>query len=198
MNTTEQILDIAKQKGLISANDVEEAGISRNYLYTLCSKGLLRKTAQGIYSLPDADFSEHAAIAETAKRVPRAVVCLISALSFHGITTQLPHEVWIAVPRGAWSPRIEYPPLHLTYMSGEAYSFGIQENNISGVSVKVYSPSKTVADCFKFRSTVGLDVAIEALRETWRSRRASMDELMEAAMICRVSKVMRPYLEASI
>ncbi|MEN8255977.1 MAG: type IV toxin-antitoxin system AbiEi family antitoxin domain-containing protein [Verrucomicrobiota bacterium] len=198
MDTRQQVLDIVKRKVIVRSSDLEQAGLPRNYLYTLCRKGLLKRIARGLYALPDMMLSEHAALAETAKRVPHAVACLLSALDFHGITTQLPHEVWIAVPRGAWRPRIEYPPLHLTYMSGDAYSFGIQKHDIAGVSVKIYSPAKTVADCFKFRNTVGLDVAIEALRETWRSRKASIDELMEAAGVCKVSKVMRPYMEASV
>lgn len=198
MNRTKQVLDIARKKGIIRASDIEAAGISRNYLYILCKAGQLLKTARGLYTLPDAPVTEHSAFAEVAKRVPNSIVCLISALSFHGLTTQIPHEVWIAVPRSSWRPDIEYPPLNLTYVSGDAYLFGVREHDINGVAVKVYSPAKTVADCFKFRSKVGLDVAIEALREAWRSRKASMDELMEAAKICKVSKVMRPYLEATV
>lgn len=198
MNITEQILDLAKRKGIIRANDIKEVGLSRNYLYTLCREGLLEKTARGLYVLPGAMLSEHVALAGVAKRVPRSVVCLLSSLAFHSITTQLPHEVWIAVPRGAWHPRVDYPPLNLNYMSGEAYSFGIQEHDIDGVSVRVYDPAKTIADCFKFRSKVGLDVAIEALREAWRSRKVTMEELTGAARVCKVSKIMRPYLEAVV
>jgi predicted transcriptional regulator of viral defense system len=148
--------------------------------------------------LPNAPVTEHSSLAEIAKRFPHAVVCLLSALSFYEITTQIPHKIWITVPRGAWKPDVDYPPLSLTYVSGDAYSFGIQEHDINGVIVKIYSPAKTVADCFKFRNKVGLDVAIEALREVWRSRKASVDELLEAARIDRVLKVMRPYLEATV
>jgi predicted transcriptional regulator of viral defense system len=198
MNRTKQVLDIARKKGIIRASDIEAAGISRNYLYILCKAGQLLKTARGLYTLPDAPVTEHSTLAEVGKRVPNSIVCLISALSFHGLTTQIPHEIWIAVPRGSWRPDIEYPPLNLTYVSGDAYLFGAREHDINGVAVKVYSPAKTVADCFKFRSKVGLDVAIEALRDAWRSRKASMDELMEAAKICKVSKVMLPYLEATV
>ena len=198
MDTTRQILDIAKRKGIVRAGDIEASGISRNHLYRLCREGLLRRSARGLYVLPDAMVSEYTALAEVAKRVPRSVVCLVSALNFHGISTQLPHEIWIALPRGAWHPRLDYPPINLTYMSGEAFSFCIQEHNLDGVHVKIFTPAKTVADCFKFRNKVGLDVAIEALREIWRSRKATMDELAEAARICKVSKVMRPYMEASV
>lgn len=198
MDRQEQVLDIVKRRGMVRASDVEAAGVSRNYLYLLCKRGLLLKTARGLYTLPDAPVTEHSTLAEVAKRAPQAVVCLISALSFHGLTTQIPHEIWITIPRGAWRPDIEYPPLNLSYVSGEAYSFGINEHNINGVPVRIYNPAKTIADCFKFRNKVGLDVALEALRETWRSRKASVDQLMEAARVCKVSKVMRPYLEAIV
>ena len=198
MNRKQQILDLARTKGIIRAEDVEAVGISRNYLYRMHREGLLQKSAVGLYTLPEAPVTEHSALAEVAKRLPHAVVSLISALSYHGITTQISHEIWLTVPRGSWRPDIEYPPLNLTYVSGPAYSFGIQEHTINGVAVKIYSPAKTVADCFKFRNKIGLDVAIEALREAWRSRQATMDELVEAAGIDRVSKIMHPYLEATV
>ncbi len=198
MTRTQQILDLVKHKGLVRARDVEEIGLSRNYLYTLCREGLLQQIARGLYTLPDAMDSEHVNLAEIAKRVPRAVVCLVSALNFYEITTQLPHKIWIAIPRGSWHPKVEYPPINLSYMSGEAYTFGIENHVIENVDVKVYSPAKTVADCFKFRNKVGLDVAIEALRETWRYRKATADELLKAAEVCKVERVMRPYMEATV
>jgi predicted transcriptional regulator of viral defense system len=198
MDRKQQILDLAREKGILRAEDVEAAGISRNYLYRMHKEGLLQKSAVGLYALPDAPATEHSALTEVAKRIPHAVVCLVSALSYHGITTQIPHEIWLTVPRGSWRPDIEYPPLNLTYVSGLAYSYGVQEHSINGVTVKIYNPAKTVADCFKFRNKVGLDVAIEALREVWRSRKATIDELVEAAGIDRVTKTMRPYLEATV
>ena len=198
MNRTEQILKIAEKKGIIQANDIEVLGIARNYLYKLCKEGLLIKVARGMYMLPDAPITENRNLVEIAKRIPNAVVCLISALSFHEITTQIPHEIWIAVPRDTWRPNIDYPPLHYTVLTAAVYDFGIQEVDINGIVIKVYSPAKTVADCFKFRNTVGLDVAIESLKEAWRSHKVSMDELVEAAEINRVSKIMRPYLEAIV
>lgn len=198
MSRQQQILELAREKGIIRAEDVEAVGISRNYLYRMHKEGLLDKNAVGLYTLPEAPVTENSSLAEVAKRLPHAVVCLISALSYHEITTQIPHEIWLTIPRGSWRPDVEYPPLNLTYVSGPAYSFGIQEHVINGVAVKIYSPAKTVADCFKFRNKVGLDVAIEALREAWRSRKVTMDELMEAAGIDRVSKIMRPYLEATV
>jgi len=198
MSRQQQILELARKKGIIRAEDVEAVGISRNYLYRMHKEGLLEKNAVGLYTLPEAPVTENSSLAEVAKRLPHAVVCLISALSYHEITTQIPHEIWLTIPRGSWRPDVEYPPLNLTYVSGPAYSFGIQEHVINGVAVKIYSPAKTVADCFKFRNKVGLDVAIEALREAWRSRKVTMDELVEAAGIDRVSKIMRPYLEATV
>lgn len=198
MSRQQQILELTRKKGIIRAEDVEAVGISRNYLYRMHKEGLLEKNAVGLYTLPEAPVTENSSLAEVAKRLPHAVVCLISALSYHEITTQIPHEIWLTIPRGSWRPDVEYPPLNLTYVSGPAYSFGIQEHVINGVAVKIYSPAKTVADCFKFRNKVGLDVAIEALREAWRSRKVTMDELVEAAGIDRVSKIMRPYLEATV
>lgn len=198
MSRQQQILELAKKKGIIRAEDVKAVGISRNYLYRMHKEGLLEKNAVGLYILPDALVTENLSLVEVAKRMPHAVVCLISALSYHEITTQIPHEIWLTIPRGSWRPEVEHPPLNLTYVSGPAYSFGIQEHVINGVAVKIYSPAKTVADCFKFRNKVGLDVAIEALREAWRSRKVTMDELVQAAGIDRVLKIMRPYLEATV
>ena len=198
MNRQQQILELAREKGIIRAEDLEAVGISRNYLYRMHKEGLLKKSAVGLYTLPEAPVTENSSLAEVAKRLPRAVVCLISALSYHEITTQIPYEIWLTIPRGSWRPDVEYPPLYLTYVSEPAYSFGIREHVINGVAVKIYSPAKTVADCFKFRNKVGLDVAIEALREAWRSRKVTMDELVEAAGVDRVSKIMRPYLEATV
>lgn len=198
MNRKQQILELAAKKGILRAGDVEAEGISRNYLFRMHKERLLKKIAVGLYALPESPVTEHSVLTEAAKRLPRAVVCLVSALSYHGITTQIPHEIWLTVPRGSWRPKMDYPPHNLTYVSEPAYSFGIQEHVINGITVKIYSPAKTVVDCFKFRNKVGIDVAIEALREVWRSRKATMDDLMEAAAIDRVSKTMRPYLEATV
>ncbi len=197
INRIEQVLAIARKAGIIQARDLEKKGIARNYLYKLHKDGLLIKAGLGLYMLPDV-IDEQINIIEVAKRVPNSVVCLISALSFYRLTTQLPNEVWLALPRGAWRPHIEYPKLNLTFVSEPAWSFSVLENNINGVRVKIYSPAKTVADCFKFRSKVGLDVAIEALKAVWRTRQATMEELVEAAKIDRVFRIMRPYLEAIV
>jgi len=198
VDKTDQILKFTKEKGIVRPKDVEELGIKRHILYSLYKKGLLIKIARGMYILPNAPITEYQNLIKVAKKIPSAVVCLISALSFHEITTQIPNELWVAVPRDTWRPKIDYPPLHYTVMNKKTYSFGIQEVDINGVLVKVYTPAKTVADCFKFRNKVGLDVAIEALREVLKTRKATMNELVEAAKINRVLKIMRPYLEAIV
>jgi predicted transcriptional regulator of viral defense system len=153
---------------------------------------------RGLYALPGTQSSESLSLAEVAKRAPNAVICLISALEFHHLTTQIAHSVWIAIENKKWEPAFEYPPLEIVRFSGPAFSFGVEEHEVDRITVKIYSPAKTVADCFKFRNKVGLDVALEALRETWRNQKATMDELWEAAKVCRVANVMRPYLEAVI
>jgi len=196
VNRKQQILQLADTSGIIRAKDAETIGISRNYLYEMHRDGLLEKVSAGLYALPDAPVTENSTMAGVAKRIPRAVVSLVSALIYHGLTTQLSPDIWLTVPKSSRKPKIKYPPLNLTYVSDPAYSFGIQKHVINGVLVKIYSPAKTVADCFKFRSKVGLDVAIEALRTARRSRKATMDELMKAAKVDRVLKIMSPYMEA--
>jgi predicted transcriptional regulator of viral defense system len=197
MKRTEQILKLADQKGIIRPRDTEAIGIPRTYLSILCKSGQLERRSRGLYARTDAPITQNYELEEIAKRVPNAVFCLLSALSFHNIGTQLPHVIWISVPKSSWKPTIEYP-LNLTYVTGPAYSFGIQEHIENGVTLKVYSPAKTVADCFKFRNKVGLDVALEALKETWRDRKATADELVAAAKACRMYNVMRPYMEAIV
>ncbi len=196
MDRKQKILELAKQMGLIRPRDVEEAGIHREYLLRLCRTGDLTRVGRGLYAVPGAQTSESLSLAEVAKRVPNAVICLISALEFHTLTTQISRSVWIAIEKKRWEPTFDYPPLEIVRLSGRAFSFGVEEHQVDRITVKVYSPSKTVADCFKFRNKIGLDVALESLRETWRSRKATMDELWESAKVCRVANVMRPYLEA--
>lgn len=196
MDRKKKIIELARQMGIIRPRDVEAEGISREYLLRLYRKGDLTRVGRGLYALPETLTSESISLAEVAKRVPNAVVCLISALQFHNLTTQISHRVWIAIENKNWKPEFDYPLLEVVRFSGRALSFAVEEHVVNRVPVKVYSPAKTVADCFKFRNKIGLDVAMEALRETWRSRKATMDELWEAAKVCRVANVMRPYLEA--
>ncbi|MBW1660267.1 MAG: type IV toxin-antitoxin system AbiEi family antitoxin domain-containing protein [Deltaproteobacteria bacterium] len=198
MDRKKKILDLAKRLGLVRPCDIEAEGIPRVYLYRLCASGDLMRIGRGLYALPDTPINESIALAEVAKQIPNGVICLLSALQFHNLTTQLPHRIWVAIENKKWEPKFDYPPIELVRFTGRAFSFGIEEHEVSRVTVKVYSPAKTVADCFKFRNKIGLDVTLEALRETWRNRKATMDELWEAAKVCRVANVMRPYLEAIV
>ncbi len=196
MDRNQKIIQLAKQLGIIRPRDVEDKGIPREYLMRLYRKGELVRTGRGLYALPDTLTSESTTLAEVAKRAPGAVICLLSALQFHNLTTQIPHRIWIAIEHKKWAPDFDYPHLELVRFSGDSFHYGIEKHEVHRVPVKVYSPSKTVADCFKFRNKIGLDVALEALREAWRARKVNMDELWKAAKVCRVSNVMRPYLEA--
>jgi predicted transcriptional regulator of viral defense system len=175
---------------------VREQGWSPQLLIRLHQAGKLQRFARGLYGLSDAEVSEHQTLIEVCQRVPKAVLCLLSALQFHAIGTQLPHEVWIALPEATQAPAVSYPTLRITRLRGAAYSEGIQTVTDHGAPIRVYSAAKTVTDCFKFRNKIGLDVALEALKDAWRSRRVTMAELNHFAKLNRVERVMRPYLEA--
>jgi predicted transcriptional regulator of viral defense system len=194
---TQRILEIVEQVGVLRPRDLNAYGIPREHLRRLHAGGRLRRLGRGLYVLPDADLTEHHTLAEACKRVPHGVVCLLSALRFHELTTQAPFEVWLAIGEKAWRPRVDYPPLRIVRFSGAALAAGVEEHVVEGVSVKVYCPAKTVADCFKYRNKIGLDVALEALRDCRRQRKCTNDELWHYAEICRVANVMRPYLEAT-
>jgi predicted transcriptional regulator of viral defense system len=187
----------ADHAGVLRPRDLDTRHIARQYLHLLHVRGLVNRVGRGLYVAAGADLTEHHSLAEASKRVPYSVVCLLSALRFHGLTTQNPFEVWIAIGPKARSPRSDSLRLRVVRFSGKALTSGIEQHSIEGVTVRVYRPAKTVADCFKYRNKIGLDVALEALRECWRERRATMDELWEHAKICRVANVMRPYLEAT-
>jgi predicted transcriptional regulator of viral defense system len=181
---------------VLRVRDLAAHGIHPEYVRRLCRRGLLTRTARGLYVSADVSPTEKRTLAEACKRVPHGVVCLLSALQFHGLTTQLPFEVWLAIDRRARRPQEAQLPLRIVRFSGPALTTGVEEHAVEGVAVKVYSPAKTVADCFKYRNKIGLDVALEALRDCRRQRRATADELWRAARVCRVANVMRPYLEA--
>jgi predicted transcriptional regulator of viral defense system len=192
------LLRLARRRGSITRREVIEAGIHTQTLSRLVRAGALERVARGRYRLPDAPITEHHGLALVAATVPKAVVCLISALSFHQIGTQLPHEVWIALDRRARRPSLPYPGLRVVRFSGRALTEGIETHRIEGEAVRVYSVAKTVADVFKYRNKIGMDVALEALREGWRAGRFTMDEIHRMARACRVERVMRPYLEALV
>jgi predicted transcriptional regulator of viral defense system len=189
------LLDLAQGKALLRPSDAVARGHSRLYLAQLAQRGLVHKVSRGLYALPQRKASEFASLAEVASKYPQALVCLLSALAFHGLTTQAPFEVWIAVDNKARAPQMPYPPLRIARFSGPALSEGVELHNIEGVPVKITSVPKTIADCFKYRNKIGLDVAMEALKEAWSAKRVSMDELWHYGQICRVQNVMRPYLE---
>ena len=194
--TADKVLDLVGQAGVLRPRDLDAHDIPRIYLSRLVAAGKLRRIGRGLYVLPDSSISEHHSLAEVCKRVPKGVVCLLSALRFHELTTQAPFEVWLAIGERAWRPQMDYPPLRIVRFSSISLESGVEEHQIEGVTIPVFTPAKTVADCFKFRSKVGLDVAVDALRECWESRRCTIDELWRYAKVCRVHNVMRPYLES--
>lgn len=193
-----KVLDLARERGVLRPRDLARADLPADYLWRLYRKEKLERVGRGLYVLPGADLTEHHTLAEAALRVPHGVVCLLSALRFHDLTTQAPYEVWMAIDVKARRPKEEIIPLRIVRFSGEALTAGVEEHGVEGVSVKVYSSAKTVADCFKYRNKIGLDVALEALRDCWRQRLATADELWRYAEVCRVARVMRPYLESLV
>jgi predicted transcriptional regulator of viral defense system len=189
------ITTMARERGYVRPRDLAALGVSRPQIGRLVERGLLERVGYGLYRAPDAQATEHHTLAQVAARAPAGVACLLTALRFHDLTTQAPFEVWLAIERKAARPRLDDLPVRVFYFSGAAFTAGVEEHPVEGVRVRVYCPAKTVADCFKYRNKVGLDVALEALREAWRARRATMDDLWRYATICRVANVMRPYLE---
>jgi len=193
-SSSEAVLHLASERGIISRRDLVARGLNPNQLSRLTKRGLLRRVARGLYSPPDAVVSEHHMLAEAAVLYPKAVVSLLSALQFHGLTAQAPFQVWLTIDVKAWQPRRTGPPVRWVRSSGEALTAGVEVHELEGVQVRIYSAAKTVVDCFKFRNKVGLDVAIEALRD-YRAARGSIDDLWRYARISRVERVMQPYLE---
>ncbi|MDE2424273.1 MAG: type IV toxin-antitoxin system AbiEi family antitoxin domain-containing protein [Betaproteobacteria bacterium] len=191
----QRALDLLYRKGLLRASDLDAIGVPRVVLSRLTASGQMERVGRGLYRLPGSAQSEYESLATVAVKVPQAVFCLLTALQFHELTSQLPRQIWIAMPRGSHTPRIDYPPVKMVQMAGDAYSAGIEEHERDGAKLRVYSIAKTVADCFKYRNKIGLDVALEALKAVRAKRSASADDLWRYAKICRVANVMRPYLE---
>jgi predicted transcriptional regulator of viral defense system len=195
-SSSERLLQLARRHGSVTRQTVTAAGIHTQMLTRLIRAGELERVAPGHYRLPNAPVTEHHGFAIVAAAAPKAVVCLLSALSFHEIGTQLPHAVWIAIDRRARRPTLRYPPLQVVRFGGAALTEGIETHEIEGQIVRVFNVAKTLADLFKYRNKVGLEVALEALRDAWRTRRFTMAEIHRYARICRVERVMTPYLEA--
>ncbi len=190
-------LRAVRKLGIVRPVDLEALGIPRAHLYDLVDGGLVAREARGIYVARGHRLTAEHTLAQVAKRIPSGVLCLLTALRFHELTTQDPAEVWIALAEKARKPRLDYPRLRVARFSGAALSEGIETHRLEGVDVRVYSPAKTVADCFKYRNKVGVDVAVEALRDFTRRYRGGATELARFARICRVTRVMQPYLDAT-
>jgi len=192
----QKVMRYVGKHGIVRPRDIEAIGLPREYLIRLHRQGKLNRPGRGIYTLPDANVTERHSYAEVAKRVPEAVICLLSALAFHEITTQSPASVWIALRKGARTPALTSPSHRIVRLSGPSQTKGIENHKIEGVPVRIYSAAKTVADCFKFRNKIGLDVAMAALKDCLRRKQANVSEIYRHAKICRVSNVIRPYMEA--
>jgi predicted transcriptional regulator of viral defense system len=193
----DRALALARRKGVARARDFDAASVPRVYLRRLCDEGVLIRPARGFYQLADAELSAAHSLAEATEAAPRGVIALLSALQFHGLTTQTPHEVWMLQPSKAWAPKNPPVALRIVRASGQALTSGVKHHVIDGVTVAITIPAKTIADCFKYRSKVGLDVALEALRDALRRKRATADDIWRYALIDRVGTVMRPYLEGA-
>lgn len=192
----EQLIDHLKNTGIVRWRDLKHLGISSYYINALQNEGKIEKLGRGMYAATDYEFDEKQSFMEVCKRVPEGVICLLSALRFHEFSTQNPFEVWIAIDIKARAPSFDYPPIRTIRFSGNALCTGIEIHEHRGVSLKVYNPAKTVADCFKFRNKIGLDVALEALREGWKNKLFTIAELNKFGKICRVERIMRPYIES--
>jgi len=198
MTKMEQVIELVRKRKIVRPRDLKSQGLPIDYLYVLASRGIIEKISRGLYQWPEAELSQHQAFAEACKLAPRATVTLLSALTFHGVTTQNPFEVWLAIDHKGWRPRINYPPVRYVMMSGQSLVEGIETHSIDGVQVNIFCLAKTIADCFKFRNKIGLDVALEALTEGWKQQKFTMNSLMKYAEICKVKRIMLPYVESLV
>ena len=192
----DEVLELARELGVLRVKDLTSRGIHHEYLRRLCEQGQMERVSRGLYRLTDADVTEHATLATVSKRFPNSILCLLTALRFHGIGTQNPREVWMALRRGTAIPRNVNLPVKFMLFSEASFSTGIEDHVLENVPVRITSTAKTIADCFKYRNKVGLDVALEALREAVRQRKCTANDIWGHAQACRVTNVIRPYLEA--
>lgn len=195
-NPGAKLLRLAKAQPAVSARELAAAGVSQRTLSRMAARGQLRRVGRGLYAGAEASPSAHQSVIEVTKQAPKAVVCLLSALEIHEVGVQAPFEIWIALPAGTHAPKITSAAVRVTRLSGAAFSQGIETVVLDGAPVRVYCLAKTITDCFKLRSKVGLDVALEALRESWKARKVTMDGLARYAKINRMTNVMRPYVES--
>jgi predicted transcriptional regulator of viral defense system len=194
----ERILELVRTKRLVRGTELDRIGIHRMHLKRLVDRGILVQRSRGVYEASKTSVSGHDSVVEVATRVPRATLCLLTALRLHGLTTQNPFEVWIMVDRKARKPSIDYPPIRVVRASGASLSYGVEAVVLDGATVRVTNVAKTIADCFKYRSVVGIDVAMEGLRDAWRRKKVRMDDIITAAKTNRVVSIMRPYLESLV
>ena len=191
-------LALLAERGMARLSEFINAGIAQETVARLAREGAILRLTRGLYQLPRAELDANHTLAQAAKLVPKGIVCLLSATQFHRLTVHTPSAVWIAIERTARKPRIDYPPLRIVRFSGAAFTMGVEEHEIEGVSVRIYGPAKTIVDCFRYRTKIGLDVALEALREGLRQRRCQPDDLYRYALATRTWAVMRPYMEAML
>ena len=200
MNQTAErrILKLAAKKGLLRPKDLLARSLPREYLSRMAAVGTLERIGRGLYRLPHAEFSAFHSLAEVGAAVPKGIICLLSALRFHDLTTQLPPDVWVAVSGPVWRPTKTPFPVRYVHMTGESFLKGVETHVVDKVKIRVFHPAKTVADCFKYRNKIGLDVALEALRDYRKKHRGGMDDLWRFAKVCRVTRIIRPFLEATL
>jgi len=198
--TTQQELAfcLLQQHGIMRQSDLQRRGINPGTLARLVDAGLLHRPSRGLYELADADIDAAHALAEVARRVPKGVICLISALQYHEMTLQLPRNVWVAIGQKGRAPAVGYPPIRVARFSDQALALGVRTYRIDSVPVRIFDPAKSIVDCFRFRTTVGLDVALEALRMGWRARKVKPDDIARYAKALRIWTVVRPYLESVV
>ncbi|MCU0286080.1 MAG: type IV toxin-antitoxin system AbiEi family antitoxin domain-containing protein [Acidobacteria bacterium] len=192
-----EVIELIRRCGILRPRDLDAYSIPREYFRRLYGEGIIDKIGRGLYTLRDINITEHHSLVEACKKVPHGTICLLSALHFHDLTTQLPFEVWIAIDNKSRKPKQENLALRIVRFSGDALTAGVEEHMIENIKIRVYNPAKTVADCFKYRNKIGLDVAMEALKDCLDKKKCTFDQLWEYARICRVSNVMRPYLESA-
>ena len=193
---TDRVLLVAKLCGVLRPRDLAPHGIARQYLLMAMNEGKIKRVGRGLYVAADAKITEAHSLAQACKRIPHGVVCLLSALRFHDLATQAPFEVWMAIGVKARLPKTDYPRLRIVRFSERILAYGVTKHTVEGVPVKVFTPAKTVADCFRYRNKIGTDVALEALRDCYRKRKATLDQIWEAAKVCRVKNVIGPYMES--
>lgn len=198
MKKVEHVGAIVQKRTLVRSKELKGLSVSRSHLWNLAKAGKIERVGRGLYRSKEAPISVNETLLEVAKMVPLGVLCLSSALRYHELTTENPFEIWLAIERGTWSPKLDYPPVRVVHFSEATFKFGIETRTVDGGKLRVYSSAKTVADCFKFRSKIGMETAIQALRSAYREKKATMDQIWNAAKVCRVVNVMRPYMESLV